>query len=89
VETDYRSATDRRSGTTAVLDLDRYSHAVGDDVLRQVASLLRQVVEPVGHAGRLGGEEFVLLDADRASAEQICERLRQVIAGYPWSDLAD
>jgi diguanylate cyclase (GGDEF)-like protein len=82
--------------SVAILDLDHFklinddhSHAIGDDVLRQVASLLLQVVEPVGRAGRQGGEEFALfLDADPAAAARICERLRLVIAGHSWSDLA-
>ena len=81
--------------SVAILDLDHFklindnhSHAVGDDVLRQVASLLRQVVEPVGYSGRHGGEEFVLfLDADGPGAALVCERLRRVIAEHPWSDL--
>jgi len=82
--------------SVVILDLDHfkqindtYSHAVGDDVLRQVASLLRQVTGPVGRAGRHGGEEFVVyVDADRATATRLCERLRLAIEAYDWSALA-
>jgi diguanylate cyclase (GGDEF)-like protein len=82
--------------SVAILDLDHfklvndtYSHAVGDDVLRQVAALLRQVAEPGGRAGRHGGEEFVVyLDADRANAALLCERLRLAIEAYDWAALA-
>jgi diguanylate cyclase (GGDEF)-like protein len=82
--------------SVAILDLDHfkqindtYSHAVGDDVLRQVAALLRQVAEPIGRSGRHGGEEFVVyVDADRESAARLCERLRLAIASYDWSSLA-
>lgn len=81
--------------SVAILDLDHfkqvndtYSHAVGDDVLRQVASLLRQVVEPHGRVGRHGGEEFVVyLDADRTTAVRLCERLRLTLESYDWSAL--
>jgi diguanylate cyclase (GGDEF)-like protein len=89
-------ATGRAAFSVAILDLDHFklvndnhSHAVGDDVLRQVASLLRQVVEPFGYSGRLGGEEFVLfLDAGGVQAAAICERVRLSIAGHAWSGLA-
>jgi diguanylate cyclase (GGDEF)-like protein len=82
--------------SVAILDLDHfkqvndtYSHAVGDDVLRQVASLLRQVVEPFGRAGRHGGEEFALyLDADRETSARLCEQLRTAIETHDWSALA-
>jgi diguanylate cyclase (GGDEF)-like protein len=82
--------------SVAILDLDHFkqindthSHAVGDDVLRQVASLLRQVAEPIGRTGRHGGEEFVVyLDADRETAARLCERLRAAIASYDWSVVA-
>jgi diguanylate cyclase (GGDEF)-like protein len=81
--------------SVAILDLDHfkqvndtYSHAVGDDVLRQVAALLRQVVEPFGRAGRHGGEEFVLyIDADRQDAARLCERLRLALESYDWTAL--
>lgn len=40
---------------------DRLGHAVGDDVLRRFALHLREELGTQGLAGRLGGEEFVLL----------------------------
>jgi diguanylate cyclase (GGDEF)-like protein len=91
-----RVATPTGPFSVAILDLDHfkqvndtYSHAVGDDVLRQVAALLRQVAEPVGRTGRHGGEEFVLyVDADRETATRLCERLRTAIASYDWSAFA-
>jgi diguanylate cyclase (GGDEF)-like protein len=91
-----RLAAPTGSFSVAILDLDHfkqindsYSHEVGDDVLRQVASLLRQVAEPVGRTGRHGGEEFVVyLDADRRNAVDLCERLRVAIASHDWSSLA-
>lgn len=55
---------------------DRYGHAVGDDVLRGIALLIRSGVRADSHAGRLGGDEFVvaapcsMLEA-LASAERI------------------
>jgi diguanylate cyclase len=50
---------------------DRYGHAVGDDVLRSIAELMRRSLGPEAHAGRLGGDEFaaVLPDSLPAATE--------------------
>ena len=40
---------------------DVHGHDVGDDVLREFASVLRATVRESDLAGRWGGEEFVLL----------------------------
>jgi diguanylate cyclase (GGDEF)-like protein len=84
--------------TVALLDLDHFkrvndtvSHAVGDEVLRHVATLLRTAVDDVegGFAVRMGGEEFLLLlpGVTRAEAVARLERVRADIAGYRWRDL--
>jgi two-component system, sensor histidine kinase LadS len=68
-----------------LFDLDRfkfindlYGHAVGDQVLRESADLLRQLCRREDLAARWGGEEFIVLlpDADIQSAENTAERLR-------------
>ncbi|SMO86608.1 GGDEF domain-containing protein [Paracoccus laeviglucosivorans] len=57
---------------------DTYGHAVGDAVLRELASALRASIRERDLAARLGGEEFAvfLLDADREEALQVAERIR-------------
>ena len=40
---------------------DTWGHQVGDDVLCELAHLLRESVEGRGAAGRMGGEEFLLV----------------------------
>ena len=42
---------------------DAYGHKAGDDVLRGLGALLLRIADelPSGHAGRWGGEEFMLL----------------------------
>ncbi|MEU7904861.1 GGDEF domain-containing protein [Actinoplanes sp. NPDC049118] len=69
---------------------DTYSHAVGDQVLVEIATALR-----TGCRGdrdvvtRFGGDEFaVFLYADRASAADIGERIRQAVSNRDWDALA-
>ncbi len=68
---------------------DRFSHSVGDDVLRTVGKILRAACRPSDMAVRYGGEEFVLMlpDTRLAHARAACQRLRAAVAGYPWSEI--
>jgi diguanylate cyclase (GGDEF)-like protein len=86
--------------TVGLVDLDHFkrindtqSHAVGDEVLRHVADLLKEAVEHLdeGLASRMGGEEFLLLlpGLDRAAGVALLERLRRRIAEYQWSAVQD
>lgn len=55
---------------------DRHGHAVGDDLLRAIASCILAVLPAGGHAGRLGGDEFVVaLPLPAADAARIAETL--------------
>jgi diguanylate cyclase (GGDEF)-like protein len=76
----------------AVLDLDRfklindtYGHLVGDQVLRQIAGTMTEVLRDCDLAGRFGGEEFVMLlpHTRAADALRIAERVRAHIAELP------
>jgi diguanylate cyclase (GGDEF)-like protein len=76
----------------ALLDLDRfkqindtYGHLLGDEVLRQIAGTMTQILRDYDLAGRFGGEEFVmLLPQTRAvDAFRIAERVRAHIAQLP------
>jgi len=61
---------------------DTYGHQAGDEVLRQVASVLTAAKRQEDLLGRVGGEEFVLLLADTAldGAQTIAERMRELVA---------
>ena len=61
---------------------DVYGHALGDQVLRLVASLLRHNVKGQDLVARYGGEEFaVILPATRlADAATLADRLRELVA---------
>lgn len=61
---------------------DRYGHISGDEVLRQIASLLRTHARSDDLAARIGGEEFALLlpECDAEAARTFAERLREAVA---------
>ena len=61
---------------------DRHGHAVGDEVLREVAQTFRRCFRASDLIARLGGEEFVIVmpATELADAETIAVRLRCEIA---------
>jgi diguanylate cyclase (GGDEF)-like protein len=61
---------------------DVHGHPVGDDVLREFASVLRATVRESDLAGRWGGEEFLLLlpGTDVDGGAQLADRVRRVLA---------
>ncbi len=69
------------------IDLDRYKiindtlgHSVGDQVLIEVAQRLRDSIRSQDVAGRIGGDEFILLLANLADRQEIERIARRVLA---------
>jgi diguanylate cyclase (GGDEF)-like protein len=64
---------------------DEHGHAAGDDVLRQVGSVMRTLTRDMDLCGRWGGEEFlaVLTEADEQGAAVFAERVRERIETLP------
>ncbi|MFC5452513.1 GGDEF domain-containing protein [Paenibacillus aestuarii] len=59
---------------------DTKGHQMGDDVLKQVAQILKDEVEEYGIAGRYGGEEMVVMVTDPSvKMEEFAERVRKRI----------
>lgn len=82
----------RQPGALLMLDLDhfkrvndRYGHAAGDAVLEHFAALIRTHLRRIDFAGRLGGEEFVivLVDTPAHGARVFAERLCRTVAANP------
>ena len=91
-----RAVRFRRAMTVAMADVDyfkqvndRFSHAVGDEVLRTVARILRENTRGVDVVARYGGEEFCLILVETAAAEgaQLCDRLRLLVEAYDWASI--
>lgn len=68
---------------------DRHSHAVGDQVLKRIAHILKSRCRQTDIVARYGGEEFLLCfpDTDADFAERICSDLRVSIEREDWSDV--
>ncbi len=68
---------------------DEFGHLVGDEVLRRVASTMREVVEGLDNVflARYGGEEFVLVASgyDGEKALALANALRIAIERQEWS----
>lgn len=62
---------------------DRYGHAVGDEVIRAVAGVIRDSIRSIDIAGRFGGDEFgIVLEGTRyRQAALVAERIRR---GVEW-----
>jgi len=69
---------------------DTFSHQVGDEVLRVIASLFRQNIRSFDIIARYGGEEFVLIlpETDLEEAVMVCERIRRAVENHDWSSIA-
>jgi diguanylate cyclase (GGDEF)-like protein len=75
--------------TVTIVDVDRFKaindrlgHPAGDEALRAVAGVLAAEARGTISAGRLGGEEFMLIapGADLAAAQAAAERVRAAVA---------
>ena len=89
-----RHAQDKSSEfSVLMLDLDHFKkvndthgHPVGDEVLIQLAELIREQVRREDIACRYGGEEFiVLITAGPQTAHQIADRLCRTVAAHVFS----
>ncbi len=87
-----QSARDEnRHHVVAFLDLDRFKvvndrfgHAAGDRLLREISAVMGGVVRVGDVIGRIGGDEFALLlsDCTIENARAVVDKLRQAVDAY-------
>lgn len=60
---------------------DKYSHAHGDEVIKNLAETMKEYCRDDDTGVRLGGEEFAILivDSDKENALKVAERLRESV----------
>ena len=75
-------------------DLDQFKrvndgagHIAGDELLRQLALLLRRQLRDRDSLARIGGDEFAVLleNCNAARAAQVAEKIRTAIAGFAFA----
>lgn len=84
----------KRSCAVMMLDLDRFKqvndtlgHPAGDELLKQVAQRLKNVIKEAGEIGRLGGDEFMVILPDmddRGTLGDLAGRVIQMLS-QPYS----
>ncbi|MBP6218918.1 MAG: GGDEF domain-containing protein [Oligoflexales bacterium] len=63
---------------------DTYGHNAGDQVLKDTAQMVKNVIRKEDILGRFGGEEFIVVlpNTDLPTAVQLAERIRKSSADY-------
>jgi diguanylate cyclase (GGDEF)-like protein len=66
---------------------DEFGHAVGDETLREIAQILMKHSRGINVVSRFGGDEFavLLVETSKAGARLYADRIRQVVATFPFS----
>jgi diguanylate cyclase (GGDEF)-like protein len=82
-----------RSLSLALLDIDQFKeindthgHPAGDDILKAFVALVKGHIRQSDLLARYGGDEFavILPEADADAARKFCEKLRALVAAYPF-----
>lgn len=89
-----RFASENHYGAFLLLDIDHfksindtYGHDTGDEILKDVAKVLRTAVRENTLVYRWGGEEFALMlpFSDEIRVRQLAERLRKAVEEHPFT----
>lgn len=60
---------------------DKYGHHTGDEVLKKIGELIKNIFDDQGHCGRYGGEEFMIIIPGKTQDEvvKLAEQVRRII----------
>lgn len=63
---------------------DNYGHDTGDRVLKDIASIVKNLIREYDYAFRMGGDEFLVLlpDTNEKQASRLAQRIRKEIEHY-------
>jgi diguanylate cyclase (GGDEF)-like protein len=63
---------------------DTYGHLIGDEILKNIAKILKESLRNVDHIGRFGGEEFIVIlpNTTLKNAVLVAEKVRDAIANF-------
>lgn len=66
---------------------DNYGHQVGDSVLKEISSVLKENCRQTDTFGRWGGEEFLIIlpKTDMLQAVALAEKLKNIVQTYDFS----
>ncbi len=87
------NTVDEQPACIACVDLDKFKlvnelfgHAAGDQILRQLATRMREVIHPPHVISRVGGDEFVVIinGLDLVKSEELCHELRRELSDRPY-----
>jgi diguanylate cyclase (GGDEF)-like protein len=88
----------QRAFSVAMADIDHFkrvndahTHSAGDEVLRQIAGLLKAEIRGVDVVARYGGEEFIIIfpETTEDMAYSVCEKIRWNVERHNWHVVAD
>lgn len=69
---------------------DKYSHQIGDEVLKEMAKIFISSCRSVDLVARYGGEEFVFLfpETSLERGAKACEKIRKNVESFDWDTVA-
>lgn len=81
----------KEESSLIILDIDKfkdyndtYGHAYGDKVIVAVANVIKETVKDVGIAGRIGGDEFMII-LNSTDEQDIRNVTRNIRTGITWA----
>ncbi|KAB1438621.1 GGDEF domain-containing protein [Candidatus Galacturonibacter soehngenii] len=63
---------------------DMFGHMFGDEILKAVSTILKNTIQQHGVAGRIGGDEFLVILEDVDSEKLLRNMLRSIRANIQW-----
>jgi polar amino acid transport system substrate-binding protein len=68
---------------------DNYGHDIGDKILKEISSIVKEKIRTTDSFGRWGGEEFLIIlpETDAQAAETTAKHIRDVIYNHDFEEI--